>query len=110
MILDVRNYICKPNALKDQLEHYNAKGRVPQTRHLGQPIIFAVGETGNPNEYLHVWVYENAGDREKRRAAMWADPEWLAYVKESKALGALESQSTRLMKPVDFFAQPTNGE
>jgi hypothetical protein len=27
-------------------------------------------ETGDPNEYVHIWVYENAADREARRAAM----------------------------------------
>src|SRR3546814_16352774 len=30
-------------------------------------------ETGDPNEYVHIWVYENAGDRAKKRAAMQAD-------------------------------------
>ncbi len=106
MLLDVRNYVCRPNTLKKQLALYAAKGKGPQTRHLGEPVVFAVGETGNPNEYLHIWAYENAADRERRRAAMWADPDWLAYVKESNELGALESQSTRLMVTVDFFKQP----
>ena len=110
MLLDVRTYVCKPGTIKAQFTLYEAKGKGPQTRHLGQPIVYAAGETGNPNEYLHIWVYENAGDRERRRAAMQADPEWQAYLKESNALGALESQGTRLMTAVDFFAQPTNGE
>ena len=48
-------------------------------------------------------AYENAGDRETKRAAMWADPEWLAYTQERADLGALEAQENRLMTPVSFF-------
>ena len=33
--------------------------------------MFATTETGNPNEYTHIWVYQNADDREKKRTAMW---------------------------------------
>jgi hypothetical protein len=78
-------------------------GKTPQTRHLGQPLAYMTTETGNVNQYIHIWAYENAADREKRRAAMWADPEWLAYVEESTKLGALEAQENRLMTPVSFF-------
>ena len=33
---------------------------------------------------------------------MWSDPEWLAYTRASAELGALVSQSNRLMVPVGF--------
>ena len=49
------------------------------------------------------WVYKNADDREKKRAAMWSDPDWINYTKESAKLGALESQENKLLKPVDFY-------
>lgn len=52
---------------------------------------------------MHIWAYQDAGARERQRAALWLDPEWLAYVAESGKLGALEVQESRLMKPVDFF-------
>ena len=77
-------------------------GKAPQFRCLGEPLAYLKTETGNPNEYVHIWVYENAGDREAKRANMWSDPEWLAYTKESAKLGALESQENKLMVPVDF--------
>jgi len=103
MLLDVRTYRCKPGTLGAHLALYEKLGKGPQTRHLGQPLAYLVTETGNPNEYVHIWCYENAGDREKRRAAMWADAEWLAYVGESAKLAALEWQENRLMTPVGFF-------
>ena len=53
-----------------------------------------------------IWCYRHAADREQRRAALWADPQWLDYVEKSRQLGALESQQNKLMKPVDFFPEP----
>lgn len=106
MLLDVRTYTCKPGTIKAHLALYAKMGKAPQTRHLGQPLAYLATETGDPNEYVHIWVYENAADREARRAAMAADPDWQAYLAESAKLGALIRQNNKLMKPVDFFPQP----
>jgi hypothetical protein len=106
MLLDVRTYTCRPGTIKKHLELYERMGKAPQTRHLGQPLAYMTCETGNPNEYVHIWVYENAGDREKRRAAMWADPDWIAYTQESAKLGALESQQNKLMTPFGSYPAP----
>jgi hypothetical protein len=103
MLLDVRTYTCKPQTIKKHIALYEKMGKAPQTRHLGQPLAYMTTETGNPNQYIHIWVYEDAADRERRRAAMWKDPEWLAYIEESAKLGALEAQENRLMNPVSFF-------
>jgi hypothetical protein len=103
MLLDVRTYTCRPQTIKKHIALYEKMGKEPQTRHLGQPLAYMTTETGNPNQYIHIWVYEDAADREKRRAAMWKDPEWLAYIEESAKMGALEAQENRLMNPVSFF-------
>ena len=106
MLIDVRTYTCKPGTLKAHLALYEKMGKPPQTKHLGQPLAYMTTETGNPNQYIHIWTYENAGDRETKRAAMWSDPDWLAYVAESAKLGALEAQENKLMNPVAFFPDP----
>ena len=103
MLLDVRTYTCRPGTIKAHLALYEKLGKGPQTKHLGQPFAYLVTETGNVNQYIHIWAYENAADREKRRAAMQADPDWIAYTQESGKLGALIDQNNRLMRPVEFF-------
>ncbi len=103
MLLDVRTYTCRPGTIKKHLALYQKYGKEPQTRHLGQPFAYLVTETGNPNQYLHIWLYEDAGDRERKRDAMRADAEWVAYTEKSAELGALVSQQNRLMTPVEFF-------
>lgn len=106
MLLDVRTYTCRPGMLKRHMELYETFGKEPQTRHLGQPLAWLVTETGNPNQFIHIWVYENAGDREARRQAMQADPDWQDYLARSAELGALVSQENRLMTPASFFPAP----
>ncbi|MBP8306414.1 MAG: NIPSNAP family protein [Burkholderiaceae bacterium] len=103
MLFDVRTYTCKAGMMNRHLALYKQMGLAPQSRHLGEPFAYLVAETGNVNQYTHIWMYADAGARERQRAALWLDPEWLAYVAESAKLGALETQESRLMKPVDFF-------
>ena len=103
MLLDVRTYNCRPGTIKKHLALYERLGKGPQTRHLGQPFAYLLTETGNVNQFIHIWAYEDAADRARRRAAMQADPEWIAYTEESAKLGALERQENRLMTPASFF-------
>jgi len=74
MLLDVRTYTCRPQTIKKHIALYEKMGLVPQTRHLGQPLAYMTTETGNVNQYIHIWAYEDAADRARRRAAMMADP------------------------------------
>ena len=103
MLYDVRTYECRPGTIKMHLDLYEKHGKAPQSRALGNPLAYLVGETGNPNRYIHIWVYKNADDREKKRSAMWSDPDWINYTQESAKLGALVSQENKLLKPVDFY-------
>ena len=103
MLLDLRTYRCKPGMIKKHLKLYTEIGQTPQSKHLGNPLLFATTETGNPNEYTHIWIYKNANDREKKRSAMWNDPNWIKYTQESAKLGGLESQENKLLNPVEFY-------
>jgi hypothetical protein len=102
VIVDVRTYRVKPGTMPAQLALYEKHGLKPQTRHLGQPLAYLVAETGELNTYVHMWVYESAGDREKKRAAMMADPEWQEYLRLNKEAGYLEHQENRQMTPASF--------
>jgi len=106
MLIDLRTYVCHAGKLNAHLALYEKMGKAPQVKCLGLPIAYMKTETGDNNTYIHIWMYENAADREARRARMWADAEWLAYVKASAELGGLASQTNSLMTAVDFFNQP----
>ena len=103
MLFDHRTYTCKPGTIKKHLALYEELGMAAQKRHLGEPLFYGITETGPVNTYVHIWVYENAADREKRRAAMQADPDWNAYLQKSAEAGYLIAQENKLMMPAPFF-------
>ena len=103
MIFDHRTYTCRPGTIAKQLAIYAEHGYAVQTRHLGEPVLYGITETGPINSYIHVWAYEDAADRAKRRAAMQADPEWQAYLAHSGEAGCLLSQENRILEAAPFF-------
>ena len=103
MLYDVRTYVCHPGRVKPHLALYAEQGYEVQRRHLGDPVLYLVTETGNMNEIMHVWAYRDATDRAERRARLQADPAWAAYLLKSAEAGFLLSQTTRLMNDASFI-------
>ena len=103
MIYDHRTYVCHPGRIRKHLKLYADHGWEPQRRHLGEPVIYAAVETGDVNSYVHVWAYADVADREARRAALAADPDWQAYLAKSAEAGHLARQVNTILKPTPFF-------
>ena len=106
MILDKRTYTCRPGTIKAHVELYKEFGYAAQTKHLGKPVVWATTEVGDVNSYVHIWAYKDIADRAAKRAAMWADPDWLNYTKKSAELGALISQTNEILVVTDLMPQP----
>ena len=102
MLLDHRTYTVRPGTLAKHMKLYEEHGMAAQKRHLGEPLAWLVTETGELNTFVHIWVYQNAADRERRRAAMNADPEWQAFLQKSAEAGYLIWQENKLMTPAPF--------
>jgi hypothetical protein len=102
VLVDHRTYRVKPGTLQKYLDLYEKHGYAAQIRHLGKPLGYLYTESGDMNTIVHMWVYEDAADRARRRATMQADPEWQNYVKLMAEAGFLVDQSTRLMLPAAF--------
>ena len=107
MLFDMRTYTCRPGTLNAHLQLYEREGLATQIRHLGEPFLYGLTETGPLNTYVHVWAYASAQDRADRRAAMQADPAWSAYLKSSGEAGYLISQENRLLVSAPFFRPST---
>ena len=102
MLLDVRTYTCLPGRVPAQLDIYKKYGYPVQLRYVGEPLMYAVAESGALNSFTHVWVYESAADREEKRGRMAKDPDWAVYLAENVKGGHLVSQQTCLMTPAAF--------
>ena len=74
MLLDVRTYRTLPGRVPAQLELYKKYGYPVQLRYMGEPLCYAVAESGELNTFTHVWVYESAADREAKARQDGAGP------------------------------------
>jgi hypothetical protein len=102
MLIDHRTYTVRPGTMPQQLKLYEELGLAAQKRHLGEPLAYLVAESGELNTYVHIWVYKDAADREARRAAMQADPEWQVFMRKNAEAGNLIKQVNKLMTPAAF--------
>mgnify|MGYP001181020579 CR=1 FL=1 len=102
MLVDHRTYTVRPGTIRKQLALYEKHGLAPQRRHFGEPLAYLVTETGDVNTYVHIWVYEDAADRARKRISLMADPEWLAYLEMNAEAGFLLKQENKLMTDVAF--------
>lgn len=102
MLIDHRTYRVKPGTAQAYLDLYEQYGFAAQTRHLGKPVAYMSTESGDMNTIVHIWAYESAADREKKRAGLMADPDWQNYLKKNREAGYLLEQTTKLMIPAKF--------
>ncbi len=103
MIYDHRTYRCRPGTIAKHMKLYADHGWETQRRHLGDPVVYGAVETGDVNSYIHVWVFEDAADRARKRAALKDDPDWKAYLSKSAEAGYLIQQVNTLLTPAPFF-------
>jgi len=101
MLIDHRTYTVRPGTMPQQLKLYEEYGLAAQKCHLGEPLAYLIAESGELNTYVHSG-HKDAADREARRAAMQADPEWQVFMRKGAEAGNLIKQVNKLMTPAAF--------
>ena len=104
MIVEMRTYTLHPGQSANYLRLYEAEGLATQTRILGKLVGYYSSETGDVNQVIHLWAYDDFAERQKRRAALWAEPVWLAYVPKVGPL--IVSQQSKILNPASFSPLP----
>jgi hypothetical protein len=102
MIVDLRTYTVKPGKLADWVKLYEEHAWPLQQQYLGRCLGWYTTAEGELNRVVHLWAYEDQGDREARRNAMAADPAWKAFQKLSADSGYLLNQANVFLKPSSF--------
>ena len=100
MILEERTYTIATGKVAEYLALYETEGWGPHTRHLGEPVGWFTTESGTLNQVVHMWRYASHAEREEKRAALYADPEWLAFI--PKTFPYIERMENRLLKATAF--------
>lgn len=104
MIVEQRTYTLKPGRVPQYLALYEAEGHAVQVGHLGPPVGYYHSESGVLNQLIHMWRYEDADDRSRRRSALYSDPVWQELV--AKLFPLIETMESRILNPAPFFTLP----
>ena len=104
MIVEMRTYTLALGATGRYFKLYGEAGLAIQKRILGHLVGYYAVEVGALNQVIHMWAYDNMEERARRRAALWADKGWLAYV--AQVGGLVTKQENQILTPAPFFAVP----
>ncbi|GAN76428.1 NIPSNAP family protein [Acidisphaera rubrifaciens] len=107
MIVDVRIYTCKPARAQQFVALYKEHAWPLQQKYLGRCLGWYVTVEGELNTVVHLWAYDDQGDRARRREAMAADPGWAAFQKKVADADCVISMQNRIVRPTDFSPPPT---
>ena len=99
MIIEKRTYTFHPGKVQEFLALYEREGLPLHTKYL--PLIgYFVSEIGTLNQVITMWGYQDMGEREAKRAALYADPEWIAI--GPKTTPFIQKMETMILKPTAF--------
>lgn len=95
MVVDCRIYTIRVGMVQTFLDMFQKEGLEPQQRILGNFMGLYRTEIGDVNQIMMMFGYADAGERERRRAALYKDPAFAAYLKKAREL--IERQDVRLL-------------
>lgn len=77
----MRTYDIDPGVpMAEFLKNYEELGLPAQKRILEGFLGYFTTEFGTQNQVRHFWAFQDLNDRQARRAALAADPEWQACI------------------------------
>ncbi|HUC63675.1 MAG TPA: NIPSNAP family protein [Alphaproteobacteria bacterium] len=100
MIVEQRTYTIQVGKMKPYVEYFGANGLPIMKRVLGNFLGFFQADIGELNQAIQLWGYESYADREKRRAALAQEPDWLEYLRNSPPV--ILRQENRILLPAPF--------
>lgn len=100
MIVDHRVYALRPGAVAPFLELFEREGLPLYLHYCGKLLGYYTSDSGELNQVIHLWSYESVEDRERRRAALYQDARWTAFL--DAAMPFIIKQESRLLKPTRF--------
>ena len=100
MIFEERTYRLKSGSLAEYLRLVEQEGIALQKKHLGQLVGYFFSEIGPLNQIVHIWAFADLADRDRRRAALWADADWQAFIPKIQVL--IETMENKILKGAPF--------
>ena len=100
MLIDQITYILHPGKAPVLVAAYEQEGAAVIQASLGRMIAFLQAEVGDMDEVSHLWMFDDAADRERRHGKLLADPAWQHFAQTYGHL--LVSRRNQLWRPASF--------
>ena len=100
MIIEERIYTCYCGKSQLYVKMYEEEGLKIQRPILGHLLGYFTSESGELNQVVHLWAYENVEDRAARRRILLADPAWKTYAAKVQPL--VLTQQNKILIPAPF--------
>jgi NIPSNAP len=97
MLHELRTYTLVPGGVREYLRLYNEAGRAVQAEVLGRLVSLMQPESGDLNQLIYLWAFDNFEDRRQRRARLMADERFTAFRQSVRHL--LVQQESQLLTP-----------
>lgn len=97
MLHELRTYTLVPGGVREYLRLYNEAGRAVQTEVLGRLVSLMQPESGDLNQLIYLWAFDDFEDRRQRRERLMADERFTAFRKSVRHL--LVQQESQLLTP-----------
>lgn len=97
MLHELRTYTLVPGGVREYLRLYNEAGREVQTELLGRLVSLMQPESGDLNQLIYLWAFDDFEDRRQRRVRLMADERFTAFRKSVRHL--LVRQESQLLTP-----------
>jgi len=98
MIYELRTYTLSAGGAREYMRIYNAQAREVQTSILGGLVSLMQPESGDLNQLIFLWAFDNFEDRQSRRAKLLADERFTEFRKAVK--GLLIRQESQLLSAI----------
>ena len=100
MIVEQRDYHVHTGRLSELVRLYADEGIAIQQEVLGGLLGAFTTDIGALSTYTSLWGYPSFAEREHRRAALQARPDWQAFLARIQPL--IHTQSNRILVPTSF--------
>jgi NIPSNAP len=103
MIFDLRTFTVASGRFSEYIDLHKSIALPILLKHLGKPVGYWASVTGEMNQFIHLWQFEDFSDMESRQATLNVDPDWRSYVKDVLGkTGILQRQQSVFMRPIDI--------
>ena len=103
-IFELRTYQVTVGKMAEVVKLYSTLGWPAVAKHPAKLVGYFTGDIGALNQLVHLWKFDDDADRRAFWAALFADPDFMAFAAQLRPL--LQSQDNKLLLAAPWGPSP----